>query len=346
MRPLHTAKTVSLRTKTGSLNVFFPAAILIAIVGIGAFAMDISHNVTVRTELQSATDAAALAGARDLLEDRTLANADATALDVAEQNTADGQPVSNNTQGTQVFSTSDFDRPNLTGTVDVNAERNISNLFAKLFGHKTDPVTTHSKAQCWRSITGVKPNYMFPLTVSIDTMQGLPKPIYQMSIGDQFNMEINSQQWKNAAFTSFTIPNPNANFITDAVEMLLGMKPMQNNYIPGINTGDQMSMINGVAAQKQLAKGSYLQPLTDPNRTIIIPVMKGEPPYNQNRAVAGFITVKIKSIKINNQGQVETITATLAKGVTKGTGGEITGNGTAIDNGLENISAGTVQLVN
>ena len=77
----------------------------------------------------------------------------------------------------------------------------------------------------------------------------------------------------------------------------------------------------------------------------MLPVMMGDPPYNQGRKCVGFITVKVTEIHKNGAGgQVERITAKIVKGVTKGRGGKPTQAGNKNPQ-MENISAGTVKLV-
>ncbi len=53
------------RDKKGTVTVFV-AAVIPMILGIGALSMDLGRLMTLNTELQSAADAAALAGAREL----------------------------------------------------------------------------------------------------------------------------------------------------------------------------------------------------------------------------------------------------------------------------------------
>jgi hypothetical protein len=335
------------RSETGSLSVLIPLFILMAIIGIGAFGMDVSHNVTVRTELQGATDAAALAGAQSLLHPSTENNAFSDALNVASSNSADGKLVSNSNPSFTVQPTQGtWDNSTNSCQFSVRATKTIKNMWSKLFGHHSDTIRTRSTAQCWRSIVSVDKDMMFPLAVSIDTTQGHDHPLYKSQIGDIVKFEINSQQWKNAAFTTFNITNPNANTLTHLVDQNLGFLPYDGT-IPPMQIGDQLSMTNGVAEQKNLAKGEYLQGMIDPNRTLIIPVMSGEPPYNSSRKIVGFMAVKIKNIRINNRGggEVETIEAQIVRFATKGLGGVPHGSNNEIDQGMRDISAGTFKLV-
>lgn len=348
MLPSFTSYSVRLRGTRGSVAILLPAAILVAVIGIGAFALDISHNVTVRSELQSATDAAALAGAMDLLKDETKNNAENTAAQVAEANSADGKSISNSTDGcTLITEVSPWDNSTNSGTVQVDGTVTINNMFAKLFGHNTDQIQAHSVAQCWRSVTSIRPNEGFPLMVSLDTTNGNPKPLFQMTVGDKFDVHINSQRYKNGAWTGFKNNNTNANWLTDAIDMILGFKPMVAGHISGAEVGDDLSLGNGVMAQKKLAEGAYEAALTDAKRTIVVPVMLGDPPYNRQRDAVGFITLHVDRVTKNRSGgEVETLHTTIVKNMVKGEGGipEFPGPPQQ-ENGMQNISAGTVQLI-
>jgi Flp pilus assembly protein TadG len=336
------------RNQQGSVAALLPLAILLAVVAIGAFAVDVSHNVTVRSELQNATDAAALAGATEMLKPETENNADFSALQVAEANEADGKPVSNSTAGRQItVQPGSWDTGTNSATFDADAEATINNVFARIFGHPTDTLTTHSRAQVWRSIVGIPPNYGFPLIVSIDTTNGNPQPLWKLKVGDNFDIHINSQKFKNGAWTSFKMKNTNANWLKDAMDMSLGFMPMKAGHFTGIEVGEDASMANGVMAQKELAKGEKLAAITEEGRSFVIPVMTGDPPYNQSRKVVGFITIRVRDVTINKSGgQVETLHATLVKGLTKGEGGLPRSSGDpAIDKGISELSPGVVRLV-
>ncbi len=337
------------RTERGSLAIVMPAAILLGVVALGMLAMDITHNITVRSELQSATDAAALAGAQDLVTSQMSSQsynaAVQDALAVGQQNTADGRPVSNTSQNTTVTAQAMPDLLPNQATVQVDAQMTISNMFAKLVNHPSDPVTVQSKALASGSITGAWGNQLFPLAVSIDTTKGHTQPVYQNQIGDTITFDINSQQYKNAAFTSFTIHPASAEYIKNAIDQMLGLAPMVPGYVPAVNIGDSLYLNNGVDGQKRLADGAPYTALTN-GAVLYLPVMQGDPPYNQTRQCVGFVAVKVTDVQKNQSGGlVEKITVKLIKGLMKGTPGLITStNNSSLNSGLQSLSAGTVQL--
>lgn len=339
--------TQRIREERGSVAALLPCAILIAIIGIGAFALDVSHNITVRSELQSATDAGALAGAMDLIDPKTERTAENSAIQVAGQNSADGKPVSPSEQGSEVYvEVSPWDNRTNSGTVTVDGTVTVNNMFAKLFGHASDKVSTRSTAQCWRSIQGIRANQAFPLMVSLDTSNGNQIPLYRKKVGDQFDIAINSQRWKNAAWTMLNAKNTNANDLTDAIDGLLGFKSLPPGLITGAEVGDDLTVGNGVMAQKRLAAPNYETVLTGEKMQLLLPVMQGDPPYNQNKRAVGFITVHVDSVEKNRSGgEVEVLHTHITKGIVKGEGGIPMNGNSQTAQGMNSVSAGTVQLI-
>lgn len=336
------------RTERGSVAALLPAAILICVIGIGAFALDVSHNVTVRTELQSATDAAALAGARALLEEKTAKNCESDALSMAEKNTADGHPVSNTSSDTEVTASSQNTAMESQYSCSVQANTSIQNMFAKLFGRERETINTASHAIAARSITGIPYNAGFPLAISIDTTNGgAQSPLMSKKIGDTIIIDLNSQQYKNAAWTSYTLPNPNSNWVNNAIDKILGTNPKEDVTIPRLDIGDTVNFTNGVTQQKELARSDRLEELKSV-KGLVLPLMAGEPPYNQARKCVGFITLDVVDVKLNQSGgEVMSIIAKITKDIVNGaTPGEVRStNRNDVNQNLNELSAGTVKLV-
>lgn len=334
--------STGIRNQKGSLSALIPACIIIAVVGIGMFAMDISHNITVRSELQNGADAAALAGARDLVDPELEGQCSIDAIQVAASNTADGTPMQALSNRSTVTATYQMDSSDNSGTCTVDAQMKINNLFAKLVGHNTDNVNVRAQAIGWSSINRIDRDQVFPLAVSVDTTVGNRQPLWKSKIGDVVTFDINSQQYKNSAFTSFEQANPNASWLNGVMDQMLGITAKDGS-VPQMQIGDTLNFINGDAGQKHLAEAEQLQHLQDA-KELVLPVMEGDPPYNQSRKLVGFITVHIENVDINQSGgQVQTFTAKLVKGVVKGRGGKITGAGSH-NSQMEEISPGTVKL--
>lgn len=336
------------RTRKGAaMGALVLLAALLCVCLIGMLGVDIGHNASVRTQLQNATDAAALAGAQDFINSATYNKAETDALATAESNTADGKAVSNSTPHTLVTVQTQLPAANGTqpGVCQVDSQMTISNIFARLIGHKSDAINATATAVGYQSVTGIGPNTLFPLAVSVDTLNGHTIPLYKNKIGDSVTFYINSQQYKNAAYTGFTNV-ANANYINGAIDQALGLSPVQSGFIPEINMGTPINLMNGIAGTKDISGGAEYGAITN-GSTLILPLISGDPPYNQSRKVVGFIGLKVtKVVRDNNHGQEEIITATITKAISKGTPGPVgspTGN-PAVDAGIQYLSPGKVQL--
>jgi hypothetical protein len=351
-------KQTSLRGTKGSLSLLLLAAILIALVGLGALAADIYHNITCRTELQSACDAAALAGARCLVSQQTSRDAETHALLVAQTNQADGRKVSNQSEGTTVLVSVSQGGQGEKGSCTVESSMRIRNWLGPLFGRRTENIHAIAKAAASTNVTRVASNMLFPLAVSLDVVptpdrttgqnsyDSTSKALKDLRPGDTLHIELNSQDWKNGALTSFDKVDTNAQWVSSAMDMILGLKEPVPGTTPSIAIGDIMLMSNGIAGQKRLASGDVGAALLD-KAVIYLPVMGGHPPFDQ-RPCLGFIAVKINKVNLNGSGgQVASIEATLVNAPIKGKKGEvpdIPGNieGTLA---LQQLSPSAVRLV-
>jgi Flp pilus assembly protein TadG len=135
------------------------AVLMVVFIGLAALAIDVSHLVVVRNELQNAADAGALAGARVLINPDGTVNSGANqeAYEAATENralTADGAlPVdildwsSNNGDvqrgnwnlATKTFTSSTSMDPNYINAVRVEARREdtpAASFFARIFGYE------------------------------------------------------------------------------------------------------------------------------------------------------------------------------------------------------------------
>lgn len=350
------------RNRRGSLGALMIAFLVPVFFGIGAFALDLAHLSTVRAELQKATDAAALAGAADLLVDPELC--DRHALNVAAANWADGHAVSNEIDGTEVYVETVPCSDTQTGSVTVTASTRLNNLFAKIFHRDSEIATARSVAGAAGAVSSVSSNTAFPLAVSMDTVcnittksnngKGNDKdssdsyvgPLSSANIGDEVVFYINSQDYKNAAFTSLSEKNTDADWISNAIDQALGLESEVPGYIPSENVGDPLYMINGVAAQKRLASNPQLSALQDAHG-LVLPVMTGDPPYTQSRSCIGFITVRISAVDVNQSaGEVEALHCVLIKGLTNGSDRNVS-SGTSETNeaAVDRLSASAVKLI-
>ena len=338
-------RTNRIRSQRGSLGVLFLLVAALIMIGLLSFAVDVAHIVCVRTELQNACDAAAMAGAQDL----SVAHEDceAHALAVAEQNLADGWAISNESSPVDI----DVEVTELTvsnpGTVRVTASIESNHLWSKIFNRHSDIVRATALAGGYGSLTEADTNNLFPLVVSLDSSKnGFAPALNTVHVGESFNLLINSQQFKNAAFTSFTEKSTNNNWISNAIDQAIGLTPKEAVTIPPVSIGDNIYLSNGVLGQKSLAKDPQYGALMDQD-VIYIGVVEGAVPFNQTRPLVGFVGVKVTAITTNGKGgQVETLTVKLIKGLTTGTDGMIPKtSSTQSDNALSELSPYTCKLL-
>jgi hypothetical protein len=343
--------TADLRNQSGSAAMLIPLGILLVIIGLGAFSADIAHNVSVRTEMQSATDAGALAGAAALVDPNTAPMATYNAQQVAGLNKADGNPVSTTSPNTNVSVAIDNNVPGEIGTCQVTASQPIQNWMGSLFGHGSDTISVTSTAAASQTINQVASNMLFPLTISLDAVptdkNGSQLPLGKLNQGDTIYIYINSQQVKNGAFTSFTVKNTDANWFNSAIDQNLGLSSPQSNFIPQTKIGDQIFLDNGVAGQKALAKGAEFSAVKAKDE-LILPVIEGTPPMVQARPVIGFVVIKVSDVVINQSGgQVEAIVGTLVHAAVRGQKGDVLGAGldASEDAQLKTLSPSNVRLI-
>lgn len=351
------------RDQKGNLGSVLLLALIPLVVAMAALAYDISHMVTVQSQLQTAVEAAALSGAQTLIDNPD--NAEYHALEVCAENHADGEPVSNDVQQTTVTSLAKMPTVTDGGAVQVTAQRQVEHIYARIFGRYGDGVTATATAGPGAPIQDLGNNQAFPLVVSLDVVPNSgpgrgaghgngnnsdsslgidTTPMYLKQVGDNVNFYINSQVFKNAAFTSFQEQPANANYITTAMDMFLGLVEEIPGYVPALSVGDFVNLNNGIAGERHL--------VNDPRRSlliqkqyIVVPVITGDPAYTQSREVVGFITVKVNSVTATQQGGVvQTISGTLVQGLAKGNGRNFPStdpNATA----LNNISARAIRLL-
>ncbi len=127
------------------------AFMMVALIGVAVFAVDLGWIVANRTQLQSAADAAALAGASTLVENVTLTAVEAEALEYARINApAAFASVSFGTwtPDTKTFTPDSFNPTAVRVVIERSEQRDnpIPSFLAKLFGHSHFNIATESIA--------------------------------------------------------------------------------------------------------------------------------------------------------------------------------------------------------
>lgn len=342
-------KALGQRNQKGALGGLLFCAALISVLGLGAFALDYSHMLAVRGELQNAADAASLAGAGSFakLEDE---NAETSALEVASVNTADARPVSSESPGTAVMvnavPSAANGEPNV---VEVDAQMRVNHMLAPIFGRKDDQISVTAKAGCYDQVKVLGAGQAFPIAINPEAWPNGPngegKPLNDLRIGDQVVIVIDpaGNPGRNAAWTSFNIESANTDLYKSLLDASLGLPNADPDIsIPEIEVGvDTIALDNGLNQGTDI-DGSYQAPMTR-KPFICFPLFRGNS-YNQKQVCIGFVTVKID--RITHESGNFTFRGRLVKGIVRGWGGEIPGTGdSATDQTVLNMSPAVVKLL-
>lgn len=334
-------KRTKVRSQTGLLASMLLLVLLFVVGVVCVCALDVGHSAMVQTELQNAVDAGALAGARDYVEGRS-GSAYNDALATTHLNSADGVNITSNTPGVSVKVDARQASSLFAGGIcDVYATMNVNTILAKFMGRET-PLTARATARGFGSVVEIPTSSLFPVAVSVDTITGHHKPLYACNPGDSVTFFINSRRHTNAAFTAFD-KEAQSNLINSAIdERLSGAYEIKDTSCTKI--GDRISLTTGTYDIRDLSRGSYNTTLLSKG-AVILPLISGDGPYVQDRAVNGFVGVHINRITRDESGQVM-ISATIAKPAVKGKPGLIgTPTGIAsVDEGIQRLSPGVVML--
>lgn len=261
--------------------IIFGCAIL-ACFAFGSLGGDFAHMISVKQELQTAADAGALAGVKELAvnspSSTNIQNAQNYAATVAAANSADGKSVSSSTSGTTVsVSVSSNTNPR---TVTVQTSRRSQNIFACMFGNNSTSVAETATA----GVTGMQTlyaNQAQPLAISLDTVP---------SNGPQRNTPLSSYPLNNGAngnnFTIVLDPTNSAN------SFWLGNWTSTNN--PNLTFGVSVVSSAGTVA-------SNLNGISVGDLMVLPVVVGGAPPFSGNRTVVGAIAFRVTSINWPHQ---------------------------------------------
>ncbi len=333
------------RNESGSLGALMLSALILIVVCIGALATDFAQMLAVKNQLQNAVDAGALAGGQDLWTD--VAKAEANAYAVTAKNVADNRLVSNQSPGIQVqVAVTAPAAPATQGKGQVDGSVQVHNILGGILGRYYDVVTAHAVAGSVGKLQTLNADQAFPLAVSYDSVPAnsgaVGLPLSSLKIGDIMYLNFNTQKYKNAAWTSLTNPKTNPPYIDPAIDQAIGLKPVVPGYVPSVSIGDDINLTNGVIGEKDMAKSPRYQALIDPDLPpLTLPVISGEPPFNQSKKVIGFISFKPTGVILGKgNGPVETLIGTLEKTQLRGVSGA--GSQTA---GVTQLLPGPIQLI-
>jgi hypothetical protein len=103
-----------------------------------------------------------------------------------------------------------------------------------------------------------------------------------------------SKKDKNAAFTSFTSGSSNVPYFSAAMSEALGLTHSNPAVIPSVSVGSVINLNNGEGGYQAMSRDFYANILAKPY--ILLPLIQGQPPFNQSSAVVGFVALKITGI--------------------------------------------------
>lgn len=337
-----------MRSRAGAMGTVLMVMLIPATIMVGSLALETAHMNAVRTELQNATDAGALSGAQDLWlnADHAANNAYVTTA----RNFADGRAVSNSSPDTIVQVKVTRPTAAAPGQVEVSAKARVWHIWAPIFGRNSDDVEVLSVAGTQGKAWTVFNNQPFPIAVSLDTVPTIRGvrgyPVSHFNIGDTLILTIKKEEMRNCCFTSFTFASANANYLNQAIDQRLGLQPTVPGFIPTLKVGDEIHLNNGVMGEKRLAQSPYFDALVDKRRPpLILPLILGDPSFNQKRKVVGFIGFRVQDV-LRDGNQVLGLSGTLEPVQIAGVSGPIALTGDPInDAALAEITLGPVQLI-
>lgn len=273
---MHFSNKDGSRKPRGSMSTVLFGMLLVAAFMVCALAMDIGHCVMIRTELQSACDAGALAGveelAKNVLTNDDIQRANDHAATICGRNRAEGIHVKD----------SDFDTavtvivsPNtMPRTVTVRATRHIYHTFGKMIGAFADDITTVGVAAASRGLISVDPEQIMPISVSLNhaptkgPQKNKPLNSYaqpDIEAGTPFTIVLNNQHEKNAAWLRWDGLNDEPLVFGQTIGVFNGV---QANKVKPIEVGDHF----------------------------YVPLILDGPPFNKSRVIVGVMGFRVTAV--------------------------------------------------
>ena len=311
------------RDKSGQVLVIVALA-AVALIGMVALAVDISHGLVVRHELQSAADASALAGVGNLFTPSpgpNWARAEGAASGSISWNQSDGQSLVNCQVQSGYWNLSQspagIQSQGITpGTQDVPAVRvqvgrtpgqnggSVPTFFARIFGFNSFPVQAQAVAVV--SHPGfVTPGPLFPMAISrklAETWKDHDTPAEKFIIGSAYHYpDTLAGQW-----TSLLEDHNNVPYIRDL---------FQNGTSEKIGVGDKIYIQPGTETALYDGKGKQPSAADYIGMDVLLPVVDGilRDGVKQFLPVYGFIGFHIVSVQ---KAPEKTITGYFVDGLT------------------------------
>lgn len=285
------------QTERGAVAVI-AALMLTGLVALTGTAVDLGMVYSARSELQNATDAAAMAGAAELVMDTNgddvvetnYNGAMSTAISFVESNniTTDALVWTDESDlyeaGLWDFDLGDFAQvgdsanPDDLNAVRVSMQRPVDMLFANIVGLGQVQVGVSSTAFLGCAGSGGKAD--LPLAINAAVLD---------SLGPDSDIVLNSENEENGQWTSFFTWPTNKNSVDYFMD--------HPEEIPPINVGDEIAMNNGVISPLFGSLEALFEDNKGPDGTwqVLLPVVEWNPPQNEG-VVKGFVSFVITEV--------------------------------------------------
>lgn len=277
--------------------IIFVSLILTAVLATLALVVDIGDLYLAKRKLQTAVDAAALAAAMQLAENKGETEALQAAREYLAKNYASAQMTSFNVQA---------------NSVEVRAKSDVSQAFSRLLGYKSLNISAQAQA---RYQVAVKVSRLVPFIVPYQQVFSHVGPEKATDFEFGADRPLNSDgTTENAqkAFFWLTDFNSQSGGTPDFYDWIV------NGYPQEVAVG---TLANGEGVRSSLAEALNERLKRDP--TLILPVYD----YTENSGsnglyhVVGFVEFYLQGFKLN--GQPKTVTGYFTEGtVAPGAGGE------------------------
>jgi Flp pilus assembly protein TadG len=261
-----------------------------AFFALAAVAIDIGRIAHTANEVQNVADAAATAGATNLMNGGTASGARADAQAVVAQNMVAGSTASIQTSDLQVGQYDPTTNVFTNGATPPNAVKatpstTVQNLFAGFFGSSYMNTTVSKSATAGFSGIGQAAPTL-PLVIRDCEWQSISACVNSSCLPPPLTLQPDGS---NSCWSSLTTPN--------------AAKGTVEQYFPSVCHGTQTPPTISVADSVNLTNGTVNQLVNDVAdclaagmNTFVVPIVACSSNCNQSAAVTGFATVQLSSV--------------------------------------------------
>lgn len=287
---MRTASTKRARSGERGFALAAFALSMTALFALAAVAIDLGRIAHTANEVQNVADAAATAGATNLMNGGTASGARADAQSVVGQNMVAGSTASIQTAELQVGQYDPTTNVFANGATPPNAVKatpsaTVQNLFAGFFGSSYLNTTVSKTATAGFSGIGQAAPTL-PLVIRDCQWQSIAACVNSSCLPPPLTLQPDGS---NSCWSSLTTPNASKGTI--------------EQYFPSVCHGNQTPPTISVAQSVNLSNGTVNQLVNDVAdclaaglNTFVVPIVACSSNCNQSAAVTGFATVQLSSV--------------------------------------------------